>query len=321
MSAGAFSKPRLTQAERIAAAMAMRDLMAAQDLTITEAGVAIGLTKRNAGKIGELLGLRSSPAAIQRAHAKALGTISPEAAKAGREKAAAALAEHRQRMKDEAAARLDRIVALSATMTNAQVAQAMGCSVGAVERALLARGIRKAPGPRGAAWRAEVEARRAQRAEIAEGIRSYVNRHHCTVSEAVRVLQLGEKRGRRIAEEFRVRAPAGAVAQRLAESGRLGRAAKKANQAKRATCINARAAKRAEDAAYRQAPPNPRLTPAQQANVVRGRLAMSAMMARASEHVPPPPNADELIREAIAAGKVTRCPPRFAAAVNNGRGL
>ncbi len=307
MSAGTFSKPRLTPDERMAAAMAMRDIMQEQDVTVMEAGAMLGIKARTACKIAELLSLKASPAAQRKARMKGLAQISPEQARIGRERAMAGAAAYRQRAKEAAQVRLDRIAQLSETMSHAQVAEAMGCSVQAVERVLRGRGIKKKPGPRSAAWRAEVEARRLKRAEIAETIRNYVNRHCCTVAEAVRVLEIGEKRGRSIAEEFRVKAPAGAVAARAAEAGRIGRAAKRA--------------KYVEDNANRKAPPNPRLTPAQQANVVRGRLAMSAMMARATEYVPPPPNADELIREAIAAGKVTRCPPRFAAPVNNGRGL
>jgi transposase len=74
--------------------------------------------------------------------------------------------------------------------------------------------------------------------------------------------------------------------------------------------------------APRHAPPNPYRTAAQQAQIASMKAATYGLTrGRDTRVVPPPTNADQLIREAIAAGRVTRCPPRFAAPVNNGRGL
>jgi hypothetical protein len=73
------------------------------------------------------------------------------------------------------------------------------------------------------------------------------------------------------------------------------------------------------------AAPNKRLSPAQQANVALNKQRNSYLMS-----VPGfafrggAPSADEaarLVAEAIAEGKVTKCPTMFAAPVNNGRGL
>jgi hypothetical protein len=66
---------------------------------------------------------------------------------------------------------------------------------------------------------------------------------------------------------------------------------------------------------------NPRLTPAQQAQVDLMRKAWDGSNYR--PRLPPIPEheAERLIAEAIAAGRVTKCPPAAAAPINNGEGF
>ncbi len=69
------------------------------------------------------------------------------------------------------------------------------------------------------------------------------------------------------------------------------------------------------------APPNPYRTAAQNEQIQRAKVSLYALTRGKGTHVPPPPNAEQLIRDAIAAGRVTRCPPRCAAPIQNGTGL
>jgi DNA-binding CsgD family transcriptional regulator len=72
----------------------------------------------------------------------------------------------------------------------------------------------------------------------------------------------------------------------------------------------------------KEAPPNPYRTEAQNAVIKlwKGEVGM-VVRGRDTRSVPPPHNAEQLIADAIAAGRVTRCPPRAVLSVNQGLGF
>lgn len=72
----------------------------------------------------------------------------------------------------------------------------------------------------------------------------------------------------------------------------------------------------------KEAPPNPYRTAAQNAVIKLWKAEVGMVVrGRDTRSVPPPQNAEQLIADAIAAGRVTRCPPRAVLAVNQGLGF
>lgn len=222
----------------------------------------------------------------------------------GQAAAAQKLAAYRAQLSAVREARDERVLALRDTTTRADMATQLGCSLSQVNDSLARlnriHGKRPSYVPGGGA-------RQAARADVAARLREFVARHDCTVAEAARGIGVGVSRATDIAKACGIKASAAALSRAYGATTprRLKRQAK---------------ARRAEAKGTPSAP-NPKLSPAQQTVVAEQKAASWARYRPAHTYVPPPANADELIRQAIAEGRVTKCPARCVAPVNNGMGL
>ena len=139
----------------------------------------------------------------------------------------------------------------------------------------------------------------------AEALRDFVARNRCTVADAGRGLGWGRGKAKDIARRYGIKAPASVVmaARDISNKARSAAAAEK------------------QRTTSKRAPPNPRQSPAHQAQTARFRASTWMQGGGAKVRIPPPANAEELIRQALAEGRVTKCPTMCAAPVNNGRGV
>jgi hypothetical protein len=195
---------------------------------------------------------------------------------------------------------LARIAALyAAGQTMAEVGEVMGMTYKEMRNVQHHWGLTSTMEARARASREHSAKLEAEAKALAGRIASVVAEHQCSVAEAGRRLGLSRDKAKEVAKRFSVRGV------RIAAPMPQPKA-----QAPRATF-----------------PPdfipvrNPNLSPAQQALVDASKAAMWRSSAVARKHVPPPANADALIAEAIAAGRVTKCPPMCAAPINNNRGF
>lgn len=153
-----------------------------------------------------------------------------------------------------------------------------------------------------------IEAQRAKMVEDAEKLRAAVDAGG-TVVGAARALGMSKQRGKMLASRFGIKAAAEVIERINAENLAGSYAAKRAKAEARAA--QKRAQRKAEREKRRaEAPPNPKLTKAQNANIALGKARNRAFFS-SLRHVPPPPQAeaDRLIAEHIARHGVTVCPP------------
>jgi hypothetical protein len=302
------AKPALRGEKRDEVGRQMAALIAAEGLTIAQAGARFGLHKNVAFRIAKACGVKSDPDALRAVKIAALGSEWHVARSEGVARAQAAAQQHRDNLAAERRERVERIRNMALTMTRADISAATGLSENAVKKLLKGVALPSRSGRHGSRMAARIAEAAEARMERAEALRAYVATHAVTVSQAGLALGMSIRQAQRLAGRYQIKATKQAVVARA-----------RAVAVKRVV----RTVVRRLDDSIRaaEAKPNPRLSAAQQANVQRGKAAMRAILASKTNCLPPPPNADELIREAIAAGKVTRCPPRCAAPVNNGTGL
>lgn len=136
-----------------------------------------------------------------------------------------------------------------------------------------------------------------------------------TVVGATRRLGLSKFRGKKLAAIFNIKASATVLARAYSQSQTAAVAVKRAKAEARAAAK--RAKRKAErEARARIAPPNPRLTAAQNANIARGKNIIRAMynaMGRGKDLAPiSREEADRLVAEHIARHGVTKCPPAMS---------
>jgi hypothetical protein len=196
-----------------------------------------------------------------------------------------------------------RVEALYAEhMTMREVAEASGLTMLALEHISRRHGLSSTEEARmrtrGRYEGAKRMKTKADREALAHKLRGFIATEHCTIIEAARRLGLGVNQAYGLARDFGIAAAPGAVIAAHKTGGKAGAEKQRSTTA--------------------PAPPNPHRTPAQQAQIAQMSVRMWA--GRSAQFVPPPANADQLVAEALAQGRVTKCPPRYALPINNGDG-
>lgn len=313
---------RMTPAERANMARAMQYFMLRDDLVVNEAGLLLGL--RSGGmshKCAAEIGLKSSATAIRRVKAAILAHISPEAAERGRMKRWGAEREGRSQKLAERDALDQRIHDMRlAGMRRARIKEELGISEGRLKDACDRMGpvhFNRPPSKWSQREREQnerAEARRRKRMELAAQLRELAK--IMPVRHAAERIGITIRIGENIARQFGIRSAVQALPPRKAPG-----CFPKSQVQPRKFATSRQREPWVEDPS-RIAPPNPRLTKAQQENVARMRRHGGWLMSGGMMVQPPSrEEADRLIAEAIAAGRVTKCPTMFAAPVNNGEGL
>ncbi len=154
----------------------------------------------------------------------------------------------------------------------------------------------RARGHKGGEWSAS---RQAIRDGYAQKLRECIAKYDCTILEAGRRLGYPPHRAHMLSKAYGLKASARAMRAAQVAGGIAG-----ANKQRETT----------------PAPPNPYRTPAQQAHIASMRDGAWAPR-KALKYAPQPANADQLVAEALAQGRVTKCPTVCVLPVNNGDGL
>lgn len=314
---------RMTPAERAEIARAMQHYMQRDDLVVNEAGALLGLSNREmAHKCAKEIGLKSTQSAIKRVQSAILLHISPEAAERGRLKRWGDQNTELQAKRAERDA-LDRKVHELRLfgVTRAEIMQRLNITKARLKDACDRMGpvqVQGLPSKWAQIERAQSERAHAKRLEaerMAEELRRLAET--MPVAYASRRLGISVRRGEWLAKKHGIKSAVRALPPPRKESP-LPHKPKKPR-----TLPPARERIVFPNDPSKAAPPNPLLTKAQQENVERMKRHTRWLIANTALNLPPPSReeADRLVAEAIAAGKVTRCPTMFAATVNNGSGL
>ena len=313
---------RMTPDERANVARAMQYFMARDDLVVNEAGALMGFRSREMShNCAREIGLKSTPTAIRRVQTQILSCISPEAAERGRLKRwGPDNAQWAQRLAEREA--LDQRIHQMrlAGFKRGRIKEELGVSEGRVKDACDRMGPVHFERPESKWSKLEREqneradAKRRRRMELADQLRELAK--IMPVTHAAEEMGVTVRIAENIARQFNIRSSVRVLPPRRAPS------AFPKSQAQPRNFAPERQRERWVDDPSRIAPPNPKLTKAQQENVARMRRHGGWLMSGGMMVAPPSrEEADRLVAEAIAAGKVTKCPPMCAAPIQNGTGF
>lgn len=308
--------PRMNAQERANVARAMQYFMARDDLSINEAGALLRLGSRKMPHLcAKEIGLKSSESAIRRIQIAIIRNLSPEAVERGREKRwgseSCTLAQ--RRAERDVLDRRIHDMRLNGT-TRAAICAALGITNARLKAACARMGAVADQTPKSGrvvpvSEKAKaLQARQERQARQAEELRELAQR--MPVRFAARQMGLTDREGDRLAYKFGIRSPVVCLPPRRATSQVI----QHTPQSRSVVAVEVSAKPMGR---------NPRMTPAQQANADRMRQHTGWLLSGPAVRYPAPSReeAERLIAEAIAAGKVTKCPPMCAAPINNGRGF